>query len=685
MEKSNNKVTPLASATQVLPGGYINVSVYTNELLFILPEFSELTGYTSSELLAQKSKWSKAIFHPLDLEAFKNDMNMGLIEGNRAYSETRIMCKDGSTIWVDVYAGLLENEQWGKYVHMKFIDNTKRRRVLVSAESTRREMDALIKNIPGGVARVIVDKDFRILFASEGFYRLTGYTKEEFHGVPILDRGAYVIHADDIDRIGQEIASQIANNEQMFVEYRIRKKNGHTAWIEAHGTLLTSQNGVMQAQVIFTETTDAKRSARRLLRLTNSVPGGVAHISLVEENVVVDYASDGFYRIIGYTQDEFTELGLGLNCAPLFSPADWQVLREQIKSFFKGKKPNGEIECKVRGRDGDIKWVNIKGSRRDDEKQRLTIECVITDVSVMHKSLDQLRQSEERYRFLSEQMTEIIVEWDISSGDMYHTSAFERRFGYKLPTRGTQMYLLNSDLIFKDDLHLMINIMNSIKSGSKYAEAEYRLKDATGAYQWCGIRLTNVFDEDGKPFKAVGIILDMANMKKTTAQLEEKMQLDPLTNVYNTIATKDHIRNSLRRRKPEHASAMFAVDVDNFKSVNDSYGHLMGDEVLLQMTQRLGALIRQGDIFGRVGGDEFVIFIPNDMSRAGAQQKANSFIQAMQEPISLNGVECSTHISVGISLCPGSGDTYEELYDKADRALYEAKEKGRNRYAIYDE
>lgn len=672
-------------AQSILPGGYIGVSVKTNRLVIVSDGFTSLTGYTIKDLQGFKEKWAKVIFHPQDEEKFDKDMKRGFAASLKAYSETRIMCSSGSTIWADVYAGIVDNENNEKYVYFNFIDNTKRRREIIGAENTRREMDAIIKNIPGGVAKVMIDKDFRIVFASEGFYRLSQYSKDEFHGVPVLGRGAYIIHPEDIHRVRAQVDEQLKNNQQLFAEFRIRKKDGHTAWLEAHGTLVENHNGLLQAQVIFTDTTAAKRNARRLLRLTNSVPGGVAHLSLAGDNINVEFASDGFYRILGYTKEEFNDLGLEQNCAPLFSPQDWQAMRNIIKRFFASKRTDGELECRIKDSSGEVRWVNVKGSRRDDDKQQNTLECVLTDVTIMHKSLDRLRQSEERYRFISEQMNEVIVEWDLASGDIYHSNAFERRFGYKLPEQNTYSFLLKGDLIYTDDVPSFKKAMEDILSGCKYSEAEYRIKDISGTYQWCGIHLTNVFDEDGRPFKSVGIIMDMANLKKNAAKLEEKMQLDPMTKAYNPVATREHVTESLRRRKPEHASAMFAVDVDNFKNVNDSYGHLMGDEVLVQMTQRLRSLIRAGDILGRVGGDEFVVFIPNDMPKQGAQQKAKSFLKVMSKPVAFKDVECMVHISVGIALCPQSGDSYDELYEKADKALYNAKESGRNQFAVYEE
>ncbi|MFR5647053.1 MAG: diguanylate cyclase domain-containing protein [Bilophila wadsworthia] len=156
-----------------------------------------------------------------------------------------------------------------------------------------------------------------------------------------------------------------------------------------------------------------------------------------------------------------------------------------------------------------------------------------------------------------------------------------------------------------------------------------------------------------------------------------------MTGLSNRKRIEEQIAQALEDDK-ENGAAFLFIDVDNFKAVNDTLGHMFGDEVLRHVASEIRRTVRTSDIVGRVGGDEFIVFLRNIRSLDAISKKAGEICAAFKskysEAIPHGGISCS----VGIALYPGDGACYEDLMHKADQALYAAKEKGKNCFAFYD-
>lgn len=168
--------------------------------------------------------------------------------------------------------------------------------------------------------------------------------------------------------------------------------------------------------------------------------------------------------------------------------------------------------------------------------------------------------------------------------------------------------------------------------------------------------------------------------KRREHAMMEQMQRDPLTGLYNKAATQEHIRTRLAGA-PGEPFAFLILDIDDFKLVNDRLGHSAGDTVLATFAQTVGSQFRRDDVVGRIGGDEFVAFLP--VTDAGAaERKAAALVAALHLDVETDAGTCSLTASVGVALAPDSGCDFEALYRRADRALYRAKALGKSRYAL---
>lgn len=161
---------------------------------------------------------------------------------------------------------------------------------------------------------------------------------------------------------------------------------------------------------------------------------------------------------------------------------------------------------------------------------------------------------------------------------------------------------------------------------------------------------------------------------------------DSLTNLFNRRKFEELLeKNIANAARGKSAMGLLLIDLDNFKSTNDTLGHVHGDELLRQFTKRLNMLIRKGDILSRVGGDEFTLITPNIKSPSSARQLAERILNEWNNPYTLNGKLITASVSIGISIFPNDGKTTKDLLRKADMAMYKAKSSGKNSYQFYTE
>jgi diguanylate cyclase (GGDEF)-like protein/PAS domain S-box-containing protein len=199
------------------------------------------------------------------------------------------------------------------------------------------------------------------------------------------------------------------------------------------------------------------------------------------------------------------------------------------------------------------------------------------------------------------------------------------------------------------------------------------------------LAISTVYDDHQLPVRYIGVFSDITQMKENQAQLEFMAQHDPLTRLPNRALIEKLLKQELEHahRRNKGGGVLF-IDLDHFKPVNDSFGHLVGDELLCAVAQRLSLRLRKGDQLGRLGGDEFILLLSMLNDPQDAAVVARDFIAALNEPFQLaDGHEIFIGSSIGISLFPQNGKTVTELMKNADAAMYLAKENGRNQFSFY--
>lgn len=216
--------------------------------------------------------------------------------------------------------------------------------------------------------------------------------------------------------------------------------------------------------------------------------------------------------------------------------------------------------------------------------------------------------------------------------------------------------------------------------GDEHISYEVRQVSDESAFIWFRYVGIPVYDKDHKPYKIMGKTLDITGEKKNQELLKQKAERDSLTDLYNKAKMRKLVEKHIRQAD-DTEGAFIIVDIDNFKTINDTCGHLYGDEVLIKIANTILISAGMEDYAGRIGGDEFCVFCRGKNVGQHAVETAER-ISRMADQIQLSGRRVT--LSMGISRYPEDASSYEELYQKADQALYRVKRSGKNAFSVYD-
>lgn len=286
----------------------------------------------------------------------------------------------------------------------------------------------------------------------------------------------------------------------------------------------------------------------------------------------------------------------------------------------------------------------------------------------------------ELYEIIVGMVADLLFDYDLINGSIMIAKSNGGTFDQKKVYPEYSIKL--SGRIHGEDRGIYERMMRDVKNGKEYFSGECRLLMEAGEYKWARIQGRTFLNEEGKACRAVGRIYGIDERKRRTLKLYDEAKKDPLTKLFNKTHSQDLIQDYLMQQKYKRG-AMFIIDVDNFKSVNDTMGHLFGDETLSQFSKILQFSFRASDIVGRIGGDEFIAFMKDVRDMEAIRNKADAVCSAV------NALYCGKkpgfHVSssIGISVYPDHGMDYEELFRKADMALYETKKAGKNGYTIF--
>jgi diguanylate cyclase (GGDEF)-like protein/PAS domain S-box-containing protein len=310
---------------------------------------------------------------------------------------------------------------------------------------------------------------------------------------------------------------------------------------------------------------------------------------------------------------------------------------------------------------------------------------LVSEVAARREAGDALRASEESLRQIAENSSELFWLLERDGSVAYMSPAFERMWGMPLDEE-VRAHALSTALprVAPEDRAALQAVIE--EGYHRPAQATYRVIHPDGAERWLTTRAAPVVDEAGVPYRVGGVTEDVTERKRMEDQLLHDAFHDTLTGLPNRALFRDRLQHSLElsRRHPDRGFVVMILDLDRFKLVNDSFGHVAGDRLLADVADRLRARMRDGDTVARFGGDEFALLL-DDVSDAGEAMRGAARIQeGFAEPFALHGHEVFVAPSIGIALSAPEVESPEELVRRADTAMYRAKELGGARWEVFD-
>ncbi len=297
-----------------------------------------------------------------------------------------------------------------------------------------------------------------------------------------------------------------------------------------------------------------------------------------------------------------------------------------------------------------------------------------------------LSESEQRYALVVQGTNDGIWDWNLKINVVYFSPRWKAMLGFGESEIGSSIEEWYSRVHASDIVLLKQKVIDYLEGRTANFENEYRIAHKNGTYLWVISRGFVLKDADGKAYRLAGSLTDITNRKQAEEKLLYYAFHDALTGLANRALFINQLEQTIKLAK-RHEDYLFAVlflDLDRFKMINDSLGHLVGDQLLIALAQRLKSCLRSSDTFARLGGDEFVILLENIHSTNEGLLVAERIQQQLNLPFNLDGREVFITASIGVILSTTGYTRPEELLRDADTAMYKAKAVSRGCYQVFD-
>lgn len=356
-----------------------------------------------------------------------------------------------------------------------------------------------------------------------------------------------------------------------------------------------------------------------------------------------------------------------------------QVLHHTAEALSTNEMEVFEFQLSMNGTTQDCE-VRVVVSGRDEAL------AIVRDITQRKCAEEALRKSEERYALAAKAANDGLWDWDLKTNEVYYSPRWKSLVGFDEGEIGNSPQEWFSR-IHPDDLdRLKLEISAHLEGMTSRIEHRHRVCHRDGSYLWMLVRGITVRDGDGKAYRIAGSHTDITVQKQAEEQLLRDALYDALTNLPNRALLMDRLSHGLKRmrRTGGYVFALLFLDLDRFKVVNDSLGHIVGDQLLIQIARRLESCLRPGDTVARLGGDEFVVLLDDIKDVLNAKIVAERIQNELMAPFTLAGNKVFTTVSIGIALSSDGYEKPEDIIRDADIAMYRAKTLGRARFEVFN-
>ena len=495
------------------------------------------------------------------------------------------------------------------------------------------------------------------------------------------------VHSEDFDRCVRTYLEHFAVRTPFEMEYRLRRHDGEYRWIIDAGRPIYARNGEFAGYIgSCLDITDRRNTEAELRDREQHMR---TLLSAMGEGVIL---RDATGRVQSYNAAAAELLGLSPQ-----EMADWQTEDGRLRYFDEngdifpprhipslralasGKPKTGTLGIERPAGSRRWLWINAMPVFDDESGELRGVVSTLADITLGREHEEQRRLALTVFR----NSVEAIIVTDAEERILSVNQAFTEVTGYAAEdVIGKTPRLLGSGTHGREFYEAMWRDLRIL--GVWKGEIQDRRKD--GSLYPASLSISTVRDSNGRITHYVAVFSDITERKASEARIAYLAQHDALTGLPNRALLQDRLDQALAHatRQGKRIALMF-LDLDRFKTINDSLGHLTGDKLLQGVAGRLRQCVRETDTVSRQGGDEFIIVLTGVDSPDEAGRVAAKILDQLDAAFDVDGQQLRTSFSIGIALFPEDGHDPETLMKNADTAMYHAKESGRNTYRFFDE
>jgi diguanylate cyclase (GGDEF)-like protein/PAS domain S-box-containing protein len=408
---------------------------------------------------------------------------------------------------------------------------------------------------------------------------------------------------------------------------------------------------------------------------------------------VVESTSDSIYmvdkecRYLFMNNQHLSRLGLpaeqiiGKRYSEFHSPEQDKVFAEAVdKVFSTGKSIQHEHRS-----ERDKRYFLRTFSPVEDRGPNGEITCIViisTDITEHKLAEEAIRESEQKYRTIIENIEDGYHELDFSGNIVFFNDALLKMLGYSRDEFARMNY---RNLADEETAHQLLQICDEVyRTGKPSGGIEIKVMKKDGTMRVVELSVSLILDANGHEVGFRNLIRDVTERKESEETIRRLAYHDALTGLPNRLLFTDRLKMAIARAKRNRQYlAVMMLDLDYFKDINDTLGHHMGDRLLQAVGSRLTELLRKGDTTARMGGDEFLILLPEINNVGVTTTIAQKIVESFQSPFIIDDRKLHITTSIGIAIYPDASDDVETLIKHADIAMYRAKGSGRNNYQLF--
>ena len=510
---------------------------------------------------------------------------------------------------------------------------------------------------------------------SDEVYHIFGFSPQEFEAS--YENFLKYIHPEDIKKVDKAYMNSIRNKTNYQVEHRIITKTGEIKYVEEecrhtfdeYGDVVQSLGTIHDITSIKLYQLKIKKSKEQFESLVSHIPD-IIYRCEIDDDFTMLYINNAIETITGYKIDEI-KFNKVISFANIIHPSDLAVVHKSIDSMIKNNVLNIDLEYRIISKDGRIIWINDNLQLISDENHSY-FEGVISDITSQKIAYDKL------YKFIDTQDNIVIL----TNGKNIEFA--NKKFFNFLGFKNIEEYKINhkciSDLFIEDDKFFNLSFVNENENWVNIIQTLSHRKRVVAIKGIDGI--TYAFSVTINKFEDAIYIVSFTDISETmlaNLELEQKVLRDKLTNAYN----REFFENNYKRlietfENDEMYFGLGMIDIDNFKKINDTFGHDIGDKILVTLVSNIEKSSRNDDILIRWGGEEFIMIL-----KVSSENGLNIALENLRKIIENSKIDNLPKIT-----CSFGGTLYEKnepinnTIKRADEALYMAKAAGRNKVIL---